>query len=71
VAGALEELAEMGEMSPASPTRQAGGKWDTFRMLTHPGTIIIPGALVAAEATGASGREAARDYLALIVDLLP
>jgi 2-methylcitrate dehydratase PrpD len=21
----------------------AGGKWDTFRMLTHPGTSIIPG----------------------------
>src|SRR5262245_11561705 len=27
----------------------AGGKWDTFRMLTHPGTSIIPGAFVAAE----------------------
>jgi 2-methylcitrate dehydratase PrpD len=35
----------------------AGGKWDTFRMLTHPGTSIIPGAFVAAEATGASGRD--------------
>src|SRR5215510_8802396 len=35
----------------------AGGKWDTFRMLTHPGTSIIPGALVAAESAGASGRE--------------
>ncbi len=35
----------------------AGGKWDTFRMLTHPGTSIIPGALVAAEDAGASGRE--------------
>ena len=34
----------------------SGGKWDTFRMLTHPGTSIIPGALVAAEADGASGR---------------
>ncbi len=34
----------------------AGGKWDTFRMLTHPGTAIIPAALVAAEITGASGR---------------
>src|SRR2546427_13121495 len=22
----------------------AGGKWDTFRMLTHPGTSILPGA---------------------------
>ena len=35
----------------------AGGKWDTFRMLTHPGTAIIPAALVAAEATGASGQQ--------------
>ncbi|MGE5269840.1 MAG: MmgE/PrpD family protein [Thiohalocapsa sp.] len=34
----------------------AGGKWDTFRMLTHPGTAILPAALAAAEATGASGR---------------
>jgi 2-methylcitrate dehydratase PrpD len=33
----------------------AGGKWDTFRMLTHPGTAIIPAALVAAEITGANG----------------
>ena len=37
-----------------------GGKWDTFRMLTHPGTSIVPAALVAAETTGASGK----DYLA-------
>ena len=35
----------------------AGGKWDTFRMLTHPGTSIVPGAFVAAEATGASGKD--------------
>src|SRR5579872_6571560 len=35
----------------------AGGKWDTFRMLTHPGTSIIPAALVAAESEGASGKE--------------
>jgi 2-methylcitrate dehydratase PrpD len=35
----------------------AGGKWDTFRMLTHPGTSIIPGAFVAAETTGATGRD--------------
>ncbi|PWT84779.1 MAG: hypothetical protein C5B57_04210, partial [Blastocatellia bacterium] len=35
----------------------AGGKWDTFRMLTHPGTSIIPAALVAAETAGASGQE--------------
>ena len=37
----------------------AGGKYDTFRMLTHPNTAIIPGALVAAETAGASGK----DYL--------
>ena len=35
----------------------AGGKWDTFRMLTHPGTSIIPGAFVAAETVGVSGRD--------------
>jgi 2-methylcitrate dehydratase PrpD len=35
----------------------AGGKWDTFRMLTHPGTSIIPGAFVAAETAGATGRD--------------
>jgi 2-methylcitrate dehydratase PrpD len=35
----------------------AGGKWDTFRMLTHPGTAILPAALVAAELAGSSGRE--------------
>jgi 2-methylcitrate dehydratase PrpD len=35
----------------------AGGKWDTFRMLTHPGTSIIPGAFVAAESGGVSGRD--------------
>jgi MmgE/PrpD N-terminal domain len=34
----------------------AGGKWDTFRMLTHPGTAVIPAALAAAETGGASGR---------------
>src|SRR5690242_11064405 len=35
----------------------AGGKWDTFRMLTHPGIAILPAALAAAEVAGASGRE--------------
>src|SRR4051812_7772590 len=33
----------------------AGGKWDTFRMLTHPGIAILPAVLVAAETTGCSG----------------
>src|SRR5689334_6231311 len=35
----------------------AGGKWDTFRMLTHPGIAILPAAFAAAEAAGCSGRE--------------
>ena len=35
----------------------AGGKYDTFRMLTHPNTAIVPGALIAAETTGASGKD--------------
>ncbi len=35
----------------------SGGKWDTFRMLTHPGTSILPCALVAAESCGASGED--------------
>lgn len=35
----------------------AGGKWDTFRMLTHPGTCIVPCALAAAETEGASGKD--------------
>ncbi len=34
----------------------AGGKWDTFRMLTHPGIAIMPAALAAAETTGCSGK---------------
>jgi hypothetical protein len=33
----------------------AGGKWDTYRMLTHPGCAILPAALVASETTGADG----------------
>jgi hypothetical protein len=35
----------------------AGGKLDSFRMLTHPGTSILPGAFVAAETAGASGKD--------------
>ncbi|MFT5174144.1 MAG: 2-methylcitrate dehydratase PrpD [Gammaproteobacteria bacterium] len=34
-----------------------GGKWDTFRMLTHPSCAILPSALMAAQVTGANGRE--------------
>ena len=40
-----------------SEMAMAGGKLDSFRMLTHPGTSIISGALVAAEVSGASGKE--------------
>jgi len=35
----------------------SGGKLDSFRMLTHPGTSILPGAFVAAETAGATGKE--------------
>ena len=35
----------------------AGGKWDTFRMLMHPGTSVLPAAFAAAEDAGASGKE--------------
>lgn len=35
----------------------AGGKWDTFRMLTHPGAAIVPAALAAAEATACTGAQ--------------
>ena len=35
----------------------AGGKWDTFRMLTHPGTAILPAALVTAQARASSGQD--------------
>src|SRR6202043_1927108 len=35
----------------------SGGKWDTFRMLTHPGTCIVPAAFAAAETEGASGTD--------------
>lgn len=40
-----------------SEMAQAGGKFDSFRMLTHPGSSIVPGAFVAAESEGASGKE--------------
>lgn len=40
-----------------------GGKWDTFRMLTHPGCAILPVALMASEVEGVSGK----DYITGIV----
>jgi 2-methylcitrate dehydratase PrpD len=35
----------------------AGGKWDTFRMLTHPGCNILPLGLLAAETEQADGKQ--------------
>ena len=50
------KLTKAGAAFVNAETIFAGGKWDTFRMLTHPGTAIMPAALAAAEATGASGK---------------
>jgi hypothetical protein len=50
------KLTKAGAAFVNAETIFAGGKWDTFRMLTHPGTAILPAALAAAEATGASGK---------------
>jgi len=51
------KLTKAGAAFVNTETIFAGGKWDTFRMLTHPGTAILPAALVAAEMSGASGKE--------------
>jgi hypothetical protein len=51
------KLTKAGAAFVNTETIFAGGKWDTFRMLTHPGTAILPAALVAAEISGASGRD--------------
>src|ERR1700724_1320342 len=51
------KLTKAGAAFVNTETIFAGGKWDTFRMLTHPGTAILPAALVSAEVTGASGKE--------------
>ncbi len=50
------KLTKAGAAFVNAETIFAGGKWDTFRMLTHPGTAIMPAALAAAETTGASGK---------------
>jgi 2-methylcitrate dehydratase PrpD len=52
-----ERLTKAGAAFVNTETVFAGGKWDTFRMLTHPGTAILPAALAAGEAAGASGKE--------------
>src|SRR5207237_5993319 len=51
------KLTKSGAAFVNAETIFAGGKWDTFRMLTHPGVAILPAALVAAETHGCSGRE--------------
>ena len=50
------KLTKAGAAFVNAETIFAGGKWDTFRMLTHPGTAIMPAALAAAETSGASGK---------------
>src|SRR5271170_6851039 len=51
------KLTKAGAAFVNTETIFAGGKWDTFRMLTHPGTATLPAALVAGETAGASGKE--------------
>ncbi len=51
------KLTKAGAAFVNAETIFAGGKWDTFRMLTHPGTAILPAALAAAEIAGSSGKE--------------
>src|SRR6266576_3579555 len=51
------KLTKAGAAFVNAETIFAGGKWDTFRMLTHPGVAILPAALIAAETTGCSGKE--------------
>jgi hypothetical protein len=50
------KLTKAGAAFVNAETIFAGGKWDTFRMLTHPGTAILPAAFAAAEVAGASGK---------------
>src|ERR1700682_632863 len=51
------KLTKAGAAFVNAETIFAGGKWDTFRMLTHPGVAILPTALVAAETAGTSGKD--------------
>src|SRR5439155_1659600 len=43
------KLTKAGAAFVNTETIFAGGMWDTFRMLTHPGTAILPAALAAGE----------------------
>jgi hypothetical protein len=51
------KLTKAGAAFVNAETICAGGKWDTFRMLTHPGIAILPAAFAAAETNGCSGRD--------------
>ena len=52
-----DRLTKAGAAFVNSEMIYAGGKWDTFRMLTHPSCNILPTALVASELEGATGEQ--------------
>jgi 2-methylcitrate dehydratase PrpD len=52
-----DRLTKAGAAFANSEMIYAGGKWDTFRMLTHPSCNILPTAFVASELEGASGEQ--------------
>lgn len=56
VLGSGAKLTKSGAAFVNSEMVLAGGKWDTFRMLTHPGSAILPAALATAEVTGCDGK---------------
>jgi 2-methylcitrate dehydratase PrpD len=51
-----DRLTKAGAAFVNSEMIYAGGKWDTFRMLTHPGCNILPTALAASEPYKADGK---------------
>ncbi len=52
-----DKLTKAGAAFVNSEMIYAGGKWDTFRMLTHPSCNILPTAFVASELEGATGKQ--------------
>ena len=52
-----DRLTKAGAAFVNSEMIYAGGKWDTFRMLTHPSCNILPTAFVASELEGANGKQ--------------
>src|SRR3954464_7655383 len=57
------KLTKAGAAFVNAETIFAGGKWDTFRILTHPGTAIFPAALAAAETSGTPGGTSGKAFL--------